>query len=68
MILNLNKQADIQREKIATQTAKMKELFLKEYEELINEKNSEIKQLNEQLSTVNYDTKDLNMEIQGMEF
>jgi hypothetical protein len=68
VILNLNKQADIQREKIATQTAKMKELFLKEYEELINEKNSEIKQLNEQLSTVNYDTKDLNMEIQGMEF
>lgn len=46
----------------------MKELFLKEYEELINEKNSEIKQLNEQLSTVNYDTKDLNMEIQGKEF
>jgi hypothetical protein len=43
----------------------MKELFLKEYEELINEKNYEIKQMNEQLSTNNYDIKDLTMELNG---
>ena len=43
----------------------MKELFLKEYEELINEKNYEIKQMNEQLSTNNYDIKDLTMELKG---
>lgn len=46
----------------------MKELFLKEYEDLITEKNNEIKGLNEQLSKVNYDKKDYAIEIKELKY
>lgn len=46
----------------------MKELFLKEYEDLITEKNNEIKGLNEQLSKVSYDKKDYAIEIKELKY
>lgn len=45
-------------ENILSQTTKMKELFLKEYEDLIAEKNSQIKTLNEQLNQAIYEKKE----------
>ena len=61
----LHKQTENQKESMSIQSAKMKELFLKEYEELIIEKNNEIKSLNQQAVKANSDVKDYKYEING---
>lgn len=40
-------------------------MFLKEYEQLITEKNNEIKTLNEQLSKTVYDQKEAKLDVKG---
>lgn len=68
MTWSLNKQIEAQSENAKSQTAKIKELFLKEYEHLIVEKNNEIKGLNEELSNNTYETKELKLEVKGTSF
>ena len=63
--MELQRQSENQKESMGAQTAKMKELFLKEYEELIIEKNNEIKYLTSELNTSSSDNKDLQFEIKG---
>ena len=54
--------AENQKENILSQTAKMKELFLKEYEELIMEKNEEISKLGSHLNKAKKITKEKDFE------
>lgn len=59
------KQAEVQKENILIQTAKMKEMFLKEYEDLIIEKNNEIKRLNEKVHSVLDEKNEVESKSQG---
>lgn len=54
-----SKLSDFQVQNLAAQAAKMKEMFLKEYEELITEKNNEINSLNAQIRDLKSHNKQL---------
>ena len=63
--MTFHRQVEDHKESLSAQTSKIKKLFLKEYEQLINEKNEEIKHLQDQLTQANFDNKDLRAEIKG---
>ena len=59
-----SKLSDLQKQNLMAHTAKMKELFLKEYEQLITEKNDQINKLSQRIRDLKHENKHIKSENQ----